>query len=255
MRERPAASVWRSNLRGVFVVAKKDAVLYYLRSPVLIFGVLFPVFFFLAFTIGRRMEPGAMLPGMLAVALFFTASAVGPLVTPWERRARTYERLVSCPISLFSIILGDVVAGALFGAVLSAVALALGLALTDADLARCGLLAAGLVLSAFCFAGLGALLSAPPTDNPSQVMMLSNLVRLPLIFVSGVFLPLREMPEWTRAVSTLSPLSYCADVLRAAFGDEPYFPLWVDMAALLGFTAAFLLAARFFHGRSKAKAL
>jgi ABC-2 type transport system permease protein len=163
--------------------------------------------------------------------------------------------LVSSPVSLLSIILGDVAAGTVFGAVLSAVALVLGLVLTDASLARPGVLAAGLALSALCFASLGALLSAPPTDNPSQVMMLSNLVRLPLIFVSGIFLPLREMPEWTRAVSVLSPLSYCADALRAAFGDEPHFPLWVDMAVLPAFTAVFLFAARFSHGRSKARAL
>ncbi len=31
------------------------------------------------------------------MALWFTASAVGPQVTPWERRAKTYERFISSP--------------------------------------------------------------------------------------------------------------------------------------------------------------
>jgi len=62
--------------------------IYYLKPPVLIFGVTFPLFFFLAFAVGRPVAMYAMVPGLLAMALFFTASAVGPLVTPWERQAK-----------------------------------------------------------------------------------------------------------------------------------------------------------------------
>ena len=81
--------------RGALVVLKKNVLLYYLKPPVLIFGVLFPVFFFLAFRMGRPIPAGQAVPGMVAMALWFTASAVGPLVTPWERTAKTYERLIS----------------------------------------------------------------------------------------------------------------------------------------------------------------
>ena len=41
--------MWRHRLHGTLVIVKKNVMLYYLRPPVLIFGVLFPVFFFLAF--------------------------------------------------------------------------------------------------------------------------------------------------------------------------------------------------------------
>ena len=43
---------WGWQVRGALVIVKKNAMLYYLRPPVLIFGVLFPVFFFLAFKMG-----------------------------------------------------------------------------------------------------------------------------------------------------------------------------------------------------------
>lgn len=251
----PGRSWWRRELRGIYVIAKKDAMLYYFRSPVLIHGVLFPAFFFLAFCVGRDVAAETAVPGILAMALFFTASAVGPLVTPWERRSKTYERLVSSPISPFSIILGDVAAGACFGLVLSAVPLGLGLGLADVRPARLGMLVGALVFSAFCFGSLGVLLSAPPTRNPAQIMMLSNLVRMPLIFISGVFVPLAEMPAWSRRLAPLSPLSYCADLVRAAFGARHYFPVWLDFSALAGASLAFLLAARFFHHRARAKAL
>ncbi|KPK51017.1 MAG: hypothetical protein AMK72_00655 [Planctomycetes bacterium SM23_25] len=52
-------------------------------------GVLFPIFFFLAFNMGRTIPAENVIPGMVAMALWFTASAVGPLVTSCERRAKT----------------------------------------------------------------------------------------------------------------------------------------------------------------------
>jgi len=250
--ERPA---WRRELHGIYVVAKKDAMIYYLKPPVLIFGVLFPVFFFLAFAMGRDVAPAVFAPGVLAMALFFTASAVGPLVTPWERRAKTYERLVSSPVSQLSIILGDVAAGACFGLVLSLVPLVLACVFTDAAVSAPVVLVMGITLSAACFAALGVLLASPATSNPSQVMMLANLVRLPLIFISGVFVPLAAMPAWSRSLLPLSPLSYATDLVRVSFGEATYFPLWLDVIMLVGFTVAFVGAARVFHRRSLEKGL
>ena len=51
-----------------------------------------------------------------------------------------------------------------------------------------------MVLTAFCFATLGTLFAAYPTENVGEVMSMLNLVRLPLIFISGVFIPLAAMP-------------------------------------------------------------
>ncbi len=96
-----SVTTWRRQFHGTLVIVKKNAMLYYLRPPVLIFGVLFPVFFFLAFKMGRPIPPDQIVPGMVAMALWFTASSVGPLVTPWERRARTYERTY-CYSSFFA---------------------------------------------------------------------------------------------------------------------------------------------------------
>jgi ABC-2 type transport system permease protein len=192
-----------------------------------------------------------MVPGIVAMALFFTASAVGPLITPWERQARTYERLVTSPASLTAILAGDMLAGMAFGALLALVPLAAALALTTAQITQPPALAAGLLLGALAFSGLGVLLAAPATEGPSQVMMLSNLVRLPLIFISGVFVPHADMPAWGRWLSPLSPLSYCADLVRVGFGGVSYFTPLLDMLALLGFTATFIAGAQYFHGKTR----
>ncbi|MFW6107050.1 MAG: ABC transporter permease [bacterium] len=249
------AQTWRRQAQGALVILRKNALLYYLKPPVLIFGVLFPVFFFLAFKMGRPIPAQHIVPGMVAMALWFTASAVGPLVTPWERRAKTYERLVATPISLRAILAGDVASGLVFGVCLSVVPIVLGLALTDASIVGAAFLVAGIVLGALSFASLGVLLAAPPASSPSNIMLLSNLVRLPLLFVSGIFVPIGQMPGWARWVAPVSPLSYAGDLIRRGFGQPGYFPGWVSVLMLAVFTAALFWGACRFHRRWRAKGL
>jgi len=213
------------------------------EPSVISFGIVFPLFFYLAFAAGRSLPTGSMVPGIVAMALFFTASAIGPLVTPWERQARTFERLVTSPASLEAILCGDVLAGMAFGALLSLVPLLLGVA----QIGNAGCLLLGIVLGALAFSSMGVLMASPPTNAPSQIMMLSSLVRLPLIFISGVFVPHADMPAWGQWLAPLSPLSYSADLIRVGFGGTAYFPVPFDIAALIGFAALFLATARFIH--------
>lgn len=238
-------------VRCAWVIAKKNARVYYLKGPVVTFGIVFPLFFYLSFAAGHDAPVSVMVPGIAAMALFFTASAVGPLITPWERQARTFERLVTSPASLAAIVAGDMGAGAAFGALLALLPLAAALLLTSAHLAAPWPLLAGWLLGATAFSSLGVLMAAPATDTPSQVMMLSNLVRLPLIFVSGVFVPHAQMPVWGQWLSPLSPLSYCADLIRVGFGGSAYFSLTTDVLALAGFSGVFMAAAHFFHRRTR----
>jgi ABC-2 type transport system permease protein len=240
-----------AQVRCAWVIAKKNAQVYYLKGPVITFGIVFPLFFYLAFAAGHDAPVSVMVPGIAAMALFFTASAVGPLVTPWERQARTFERLVTSPASLSAILAGDVGAGAAFGALLALLPLAAALLLTSAQVSAPGALLAGWLLGAAAFSSLGVLMAAPATDTPSQVMMLSNLVRLPLIFVSGVFVPHAQMPLWGQWLSPLSPLSYCADLIRVGFSGSAYFSVTTDVLALAGFCLVFIAAAHFFHRRTR----
>lgn len=44
-------------LKRAFAICKKDVRIYYLKGPVIIFGILIPVFLFAAFLIGRDLPP------------------------------------------------------------------------------------------------------------------------------------------------------------------------------------------------------
>jgi ABC-2 type transport system permease protein len=66
-------------VRRAWAIAKKDIRIYYLKGPVLIFGVFMPLFLFLAFLMGSRQLPlSFLISGLVGMTLFFTATAVSP---------------------------------------------------------------------------------------------------------------------------------------------------------------------------------
>ncbi len=208
-----------SAIRRTWAVAKKDMRVYYLKGPVVIFGLLFPGFLFLAFAIGRNLPAESLVPGLVGMSLFFTSSAVTPAVLPFETRTRTLERLLTAPLSLEMLLAGDALAAFLFG--------------------LCVSLIPALVSLVF-------IISAP-------VHLL--LVRLPMIFFSGVFLPVAQMPAWGQYLAAFSPLTYTTEALRAAFGQPVCFPPTLSLSMLCVFAVAFWVIALTLHRRNMSRRL
>ena len=241
--------------RSVMVIAEKNMRIYYFKGPVVVFGLLFPLIMFFTFFIGRDLDIVLFFPGFLAMMLFFTASSVGPLITPWEKREKTYERLLSLPVTLDSLILGDIVAGSVFGVLITVLVWGVCAFYLHLALANAGVLLAGLILGSLAFAALGTLLASTATDTPSTVMMLSSLIRLPLIFVSGIFIPLGQMTGWERVLTSLSPLTYLVDLFHAALNGDAVYPPVLDAAALVMILLAFIYGAKIIQRRNLVKGL
>lgn len=239
-------------LKRAFVIAKKDLRIYYKRGPVLIFGLIMPLFLFLAFSVGRNMPMEQLFTGLLAMAIFFSSMSIGPAIVPFEARSRTLERLVSTPVSVWAMLTGDVIASFVYGLLISAVPVTIGLIL-GVNITNSLILCLGIILAAFCFASFGVLLSAyPPTDTPSTVMMISNLVKFPLVFISGVFIPIHD---WGRIIASFSPLTYFTDLVNYCTQGTSYYSVSVDFAALIGFTLLFLIVAIKIHEKTLPKRL
>jgi len=66
----------------VWAITEKDILMYYSKGPVVIFGVLFPVFLLLAFYVGRELPALFLIPGLLSMTLFFTATPSPPAIAP-----------------------------------------------------------------------------------------------------------------------------------------------------------------------------
>ena len=69
-------------------------------------------------------------------------------------------------------------------------------------------------------------------------MSMLNLVRLPLIFISGVFIPLSSLPGWGQAVAFFSPLTYTSDLIRFGYNGASHISPFLDILVL----AAFIIA-------------
>ncbi|MFW6139084.1 MAG: ABC transporter permease, partial [Spirochaetota bacterium] len=237
---------------GVSIVTEKNIRIYYTKAPVMIFGLLFPLFMFLAFYLGREVEMRTFFPGLLAMSLFFTSSSVGPLITPWEKQAGTHERLLSFPISVGTIILGDVAAGMIFGITVNSIVLASGMVFLHYQV-NVAALCAGIIVGSFSFSSLGVLLASPSVRSPSHIMMLSSLIRFPLIFVSGIFIPLSELQGVGKVLCFASPLTYLVDVFNFSTRGHSFVHPLIDYAALAGFSLVFLLFALVFHRKNLIK--
>lgn len=234
-------------LERAFAIAKKDLRIYYKRGPVVIFGLIMPLFLFLAFSIGRSMPVEQLFTGLLAMTIFFSSMSIGPAIVPFEARSRTLERLISAPVSVWAIFIGDVIASFVYGLLISTVPLIIGLAL-GVNMGNSLVLCLGVILAALCFASFGVLLSAyPPTDVPSTVMMISNLVKFPLVFISGVFIPIHG---WGRIIASISPLTYFTDLVNYCTQGNSYYSVFVDFIALIGFTLLFLIVAIKIHEKT-----
>jgi ABC-2 type transport system permease protein len=246
---------WKIFARSVTLVTEKNMRIYYYKGGVVIFGLLFPILMFFTFFIGRNLDLVLFFPGFLGMMLFFTASSVGPLITPWEKREKTYERLLSLPVILESIILGDLLAGAIFGVIITIIVWIVSAVFLHLPLAHIGLLALALLLGSIAFAALGTLLGSPATDTPSNIMILSSLVRLPLIFISGIFIPLNQMQGWERVLTFFSPLTYLVDLFHAALNGDAVYSPWVDVLALMAMILVFIWCAKVIQKRNLVKGI
>ncbi len=109
-------------------------------------------------------------------------------------------------------------------------------------------LIAVILLGALMFVALGYLISGLARSQDS-VSAITNLVQFPMLFLSGIFIPIDIMPQWLRPVVNIIPLTYLADLLRQVMvGATPSFPIALD----LGIVSAWLvvcavLALKFFR--------
>ncbi|MCD6348371.1 MAG: ABC transporter permease [Candidatus Korarchaeota archaeon] len=239
----------RADLVSCWAIAKKDLKCYYARPGAILFGVMFPFFMFLSFIVGRNLPIERALPGLTSMVVMFSASSIGPFSIPLERRLKTFDRLLSAPISFYSILAGKVVAGALYGLAVGSVPVVIGILALGASVTRPDLLILSLILSSACFAAMGVMFASFPTEYPGNVTIALNFVRLPMIFVSGVFIPLSGAPLLMKLVSMISPLTYANELTRTAFGLSAILNPIANSLGLLIFTAIFITLGAWLHGR------
>jgi ABC-2 type transport system permease protein len=231
----------------------------FLREPLGVLGSVFvPVFIFVI--IGRSF--GAQLAGDegqrglvgvdLAVfaALLIGISAVLSLVTiiAIYRESGILKRLRATPLEPLTILTAHVIVKLLFTAATLALMLALGRRFlpVDVPIPWAGFTAATLV-STLSILSLGFVLaSVAPTARFAQPI--GTLVLYPMIGISGLFVPVADMPPVLQLVAHATPATYAVSLMRGAWYGDSWLAHGTDLFGLaVVFTVATALSARWFR--------
>jgi ABC-2 type transport system permease protein len=80
-----------------------------------------------------------------------------------------------------------------------------------------------------------------------EVMSMLNTVRLPLIFISGVFIPISAMPLIGQIVALISPLTYGNDMIEYAYTGKSLFSPLLNIVMLVIFILIFQITANYLY--------
>jgi len=240
-----------NQLRRALSVCRKDFESYYGKPPLITWGLLFPGVLMLAVYIKEPKAYLGLSPGIIAMTLLFGNTSMSAIVVTFEKRSGTLVRLLLAPLRQETIILGKMLSAGLYG-ISTSLVLTVGLIfLLGLRLENPLCFVLGLVLGAVTFSLLG-LFASVMVREVFEAMTLMNFFRFPLLFISGVFMPVERFPAVLKPVVLASPLTYVVELLRVGITGKGYFALWLVPAAVTLFLSciSWQLAVRGFRARS-----
>ncbi len=234
-----------------FYIAMKDFREYYMKPGAVSWGLLFPFVFALAFMVRRGGLTEWLAPGMIALALFFGSTSMSAMSIVFERRFGSFERLMLYPVTYTTIALGKTLSSFIMGLFSIIPVLILTMVVLKIPPIHPFLLVLAVVLATFESSAFGVLLSFLVKD-PTQVMVVFNLVRFPMMFLADVIIPVSLMPHYILSIVLLQPLTYSAEVIRFAYeGSYDILPPEISFALALLIGIVFLVVAGYIIRRSK----
>jgi len=198
----------------VLAIAEKELKEYVLKPGSISWGIVFPLVFTLAFAV-RFGDVDHLAPGLLAISVLFGTTSFVSSSVIFERRLRTFERLLVAPVSYLEVVLAKVLVGSVFGVFVGLISLFFLRFFMVYPIWNFPLLLAFLLLSAIAFSALGLYVSLL-VENPINAMTWLNLIRLPMMFTSGAIVSLLLFPRWFLPIGLITPMTYGVEGLRFA---------------------------------------
>jgi len=153
-------------------------------------------------------------PGIMAMTVMMSVMTGLPAAISQEKEVGTLDGMMVAPINRLAIILGKTLAQTARGLIQGVLILALAVALFGVTIQGSILLVFGLLLlGVFSFVGLGVVITSFAKDQETAMMIMMTLM-FPMMFLSGVFFPIQQMPWYMQSVSKVLPLTYAATALR-----------------------------------------
>jgi ABC-2 type transport system permease protein len=183
-------------------------------------------------------------PGIMAMTVMMSVMTGLPVAISQEKEIGTMDGMMVAPINRLSIILGktfgQTARGLLQGVIILVLAVGIfGVAIQGSIL----LVFALLLLGVFSFVGLGIVITSFTKDQETAQMLMMTLM-FPMMFLSGVFFPIQQMPWFMQDISKVLPLTYASDALRKVMVLGAGIPqISTDLIVLIAFGAVMIAIA------------
>ncbi len=218
-------------------ILMKDMKTYYLKPPNISWGIIFPVswtlMFFLRSTSGVDIR--GVLPGVMALSILFGTTSMLAVTITFERRSRSFERLLLAPISLNLLMLAKTSGAILFGMINAFIPVLFASFFVSLQGVKWFSVVGAVALIAVTSTFLG-LFVAVSVSEVFEAQTFSNFIRFPMMFLCGLFIPVQQLPIFLQPLSYFLPLTYGADILRSAINSNGLISLGVSFMALAGFS-------------------
>jgi ABC-2 type transport system permease protein len=223
------------------------------------FTFAFPLMFLVIFTAlfgggeaeldGRTFSVSALYVPSIAAFSVITACYTNIAISvSFLRDTGVLKRIHGTPLPGWAYVLARVIHAVIISVILVAIVAAFGRLFYDVDLPTGTSLLrflVTLVVGAASFAALGLAITAV-IPNATAAPAIVNASILPLLFLSGVFIPIQDdTPAWVDTVGNIFPIRHFVDAMYAAFLGTPFS--WGDVLFVAAWgVAGVLLATRFF---------
>ena len=158
-------------------------------------------------------------PGILAMAVLFTAMFSAASIV-WDREFGFLREMLVAPVRRSSIVIGKCLGGATVAGFQGIIVIAIA-GLVGVPYAPTLMLAVfGIqLLLAFTITAFGVMMAARVRQMQS-FMALTQMLLLPLYFLSGAMFPASNLPVWLTIANRIDPLTYAVDPMRRVVFDH-----------------------------------
>jgi ABC-2 type transport system permease protein len=258
-----------NNLRGVYIIWYRDILRFWHDKMRVIGSITFPLLFLFVFGSGLSVRMGFLIPGVdfaqfifpgiIGMTVLMSSFSAGISVT-WDRELGFLKEVLVAPISRASVAMGKTLGAAtvalLQGTLILLFAPLIGISpsiwIVLALLPLMFLLAASM-------GSLGILLAAHVRSMEAYTAV-TQLLMFPMVFLSGAFFPLQDLPVWMNILVKINPATYgIAPIRQVMLGTPPDSPfginllghtmsLWDNIAVLAVFGLAMTILAMWSFG-------
>jgi ABC-2 type transport system permease protein len=216
----------RHDLRAVGIVWRRELIRFRTDRLRAITSLIQPVLFLfvlgtgLSTLAGRSMPPGIsfktfIYPGVLAMSVLFTAIFSAASIV-WDREFGFLREILVAPVSRASIVIGKCLGGATIATFQGIIFLILaGFAGVPYNPVLIITLIGELLLLSFTLTAFGVMMAARITQFQA-FMALTQMLVMPLFFLSGALYPLAGLPAWLGVLTRIDPLTYIVGPMRHA---------------------------------------